>query len=172
MSTNRPPSHAGLFGWSNTGSVSRSNTDNASLNQQLTSAIAPCFAPASRGIPSPQRRSDGDSSGREHDPKPRPHAPNAPEGPKRSSPRQLDTSANSCAEPKSVITLEAFPVQWVTAGWGLPSTAIRYPFWGGCPRSARYCALLLAGHVRTLGGEDGRGTTAARPIADNYLVGQ
>jgi len=76
MSMNRPPSHPGLFGWSNAQLVSGFNADNTSLNQQLTTAIAPCFAPASRRIPSPRRRSDGDSSGREHPPKPRPHALN------------------------------------------------------------------------------------------------
>ena len=63
MSMNWPPSHPGLFGWSNAQLVSGSNTDNTSLNQQLATAIAPCFAPASRKIPSPRRRSDEDSPG-------------------------------------------------------------------------------------------------------------
>ena len=84
MSTNWAPSHPGLFGWSNAQLVSGSNTDNTSLNQQLTAAIAPCFAPASRKIPSPPRRGDEDSSGREHHTKPGPHDPQRPEGPKRS----------------------------------------------------------------------------------------
>ena len=98
MCMNWPPSHPELFGWSNAQLGSGSNTDNTSLNQQIAATIAPCFAPASCRIPSSQRRSDEDSLGREHHPKPRPHAPNAREGPKRSSPRQLDTSADFCAE--------------------------------------------------------------------------
>ena len=100
MSTNWPPSQSGLLDRSNTQPVSGSNTDNASLNQQFTAAIAPRFAPASRKIPSPRRRSDEDSSGCEHHTKPRPYAPNAPEGPKGSNPRQLNTSTNFCAEPQ------------------------------------------------------------------------
>ena len=50
MSMNWPPTHPGLLGWSNAQLVSDSNTDNASLNQQLTASIAPWFAPASRTI--------------------------------------------------------------------------------------------------------------------------
>jgi len=65
MSMNWPPTHPGLLGWSNAQLVSDSNTDNASLNPQHTAAIAPCFTPVSRGIPSPQGRSDGDFSARD-----------------------------------------------------------------------------------------------------------
>ena len=101
MSMNWPPSQSEVLGRSNAQPVSGSNTDNASLNQQLTAAIVARFAPASRKIPSPPRRGDEDSSGREHHTKPAPHDPHRPERGKGSKLSRLDTSANSRAEPES-----------------------------------------------------------------------
>ncbi len=93
---NWPPSHPGLFGWPNTQLYSGSNTDNASVNQPLTAVIAPCLSPARRKIPSPQRRGDEDFSRRGHHTKPAPHVPDAPEGLKRSSPRNLCSRRLDC----------------------------------------------------------------------------